>query len=772
MRLNFIFYFVLTGLVLLSSLSFAQIMSNTDVSKLKVNQLTDKQIIEYIDKAKASGLSEPQVVDVLQQKGLPVKEADELKRRLTIINSGGKSNSGTMPQAIKKDSTNYSRDTTVIKNSTFLKRQLTTYGYDYFNNPNLQFEPNIRIATPRNYILGPDDNINVIITGLNEISSKNTISPDGYLQIPRAGLVYLNGLTIEQATSKIKSKLLPIYPALATGQTQLNITLGNVRTIRVSIIGEVEKPGTYSVSSLSTLPNALYYSGGPSSRGSLRNIEIIRANKVVRTVDFYTFLQTGLLQNDIRLEDQDIIRFPIYKKRVSIDGEVKRPGLYELKDTETLSDLIQFAGGFSDNAYKLMAKVAQVGDKERSVKDVSADLFDRFTLRNADQVVFEPILLRFSNRVVIDGAVYRPGIFELTPGLTLKQLIQNADGLRDDAFLSSGYIKRIQPDLNKTMISFDLSKILNGSQSDIPLTREDSIVIRSKNDLKDEQFISIGGNIRTPGTFVYRRGMTIADIISMAGGFTNEAANHRVEISRLLKDRSDAVANQLSKSIVLNVDSTLNNQNALYVLEPTDYINVPRLVNYHSLGSVHISGEVLFPGNYSIQRRDETAPEFIKRAGGVTPIGSLANAQIYRNSLRVNMDLTGKRVNRDSTDLILMAGDSISIPREFTFVEVTGAVNNPQLLSYKNKNFKYYTNSAGGTKQNALLKGAYVQYPDGTNQPVRHFLFFRDYPSISPGSKITIPEKTLNPFRLGVGEISALTSVITAVITLVAILSK
>ncbi|HCN84665.1 MAG TPA: capsule biosynthesis protein, partial [Sphingobacteriaceae bacterium] len=629
MRLKIIFYLLLTGLILSGSLSSAQTFNIENLSKAKVSLLSDKEIVDYMNKAQASGLSEADALRLLQQKGLPAKEVDELRRRLTIIHSGGKSDSATMPQAIKKDSINYSRDTTVIKNPVFLKRQLTTYGYDYFNNPNLQFEPNIRIATPKNYILGPDDNINVIITGLNETSVNSKISPDGYLQIPRAGLVYLNGLTIEQATSKIKSKLQPIYPALATGKTQLSVTLGNVRSIRVSIIGEVEKPGTYTVSSLSTLPNALYYSGGPTSRGSLRNIEVIRGNKVVRSIDFYSFLQTGLLNDDIRLEDQDIIRFGVYKTRVSIDGEIKRPGLYELKETETLSDLIKYAGGFADNAYKAMAKVTQIGDKERNVKDVPSELFDRFTLHNADAVTFEPILSRFSNRVVIEGAVYRPGPFELTSGLTLKQLIQQADGLRDDAFLSSGYIKRTQPDLNKAMVSFDLSKVINGSQPDITLMREDSVVIRSKNDLKDELFITIGGNVRTPRTFVYRKGITLADAISMAGGFTNEAANHRIEISRLLKDRSDVVANQLSKSIVLNVDSTLNNADALYPLEPTDYINVPRLVNYHSLGNVNISGEVLFPADYAMQRRDETAPEFIKRAGGVTPIGSLANAQVY-----------------------------------------------------------------------------------------------------------------------------------------------
>lgn len=771
MRLKYVLFLIITGFLFAALNVSAQTIPMDNIQKVKVSQLSDQQILEIWKRFQASGISEAEGMRLLAQRGLPATEAEEFKQRLAQLQRGAKS-TVKPPQAKRTDSTGLSRDTTRITAAPFQNKQSPKYGYDFFNNPNLKFEPNIRIATPKNYVLGSDDEVNVILTGLNEASLTGKISPDGNLKIPYVGLIYLNGYTIEQAYTQIKSRMQKIYPALASGKTQLTVNLGTVRSIRVTIIGEVAQPGTYTISSLSTLFNALYLSGGPSEKGSLRNIEIIRGNKLIRTVDFYSFLQKGMLDGNVRLEDQDVIRLPVYKKRVVIDGQVKRPGLYELREDETLQDLIQYAGGFSDMAYKSIAKITQVGEKEKSVKDVPADLFDRFILRNADSVFFEAVLNRYANRVVIEGAVYRPGVFELTAGLTLKQLIQKADGLRDDAFLANGYIKRTQPDLDKEMVSFDLTKLLSGQQPDIALMREDSIVISSKEDLRDELTVSMDGFVRFPGNFVYREGLNIADVIAMAGGFTNDAANHRVEISRLVMNRSDTLSNKLLDIISLDVDSSLNTNSSAFVLQPFDYIYVPRLVNYRSLGNVKIRGEVLFPGDYSLQRRDETAPEFIKRAGGITPIGSLANTKIYRNGIRVDIDLTGTKKRQSLSALILMAGDSISVPREIPFVEVSGEVNNAQLLRYTGREFKYYINAAGGVKESGRLKGAYVQYANGLNQPVKKFLFFRNYPTVTPGSKIIVPQKPPLPFKIGFGEIGAITSVLTAVVTLITVLSR
>lgn len=749
---------------------YAQTISTQDLSKIRVSQLSDEQILEIAKRFEDSGISEEQGIMLLQERGMDANEAELLKQRMSEATMGGKS-INTPPANAEKPDISDARDTTPIPDEEHIKKESRIYGYDFFSNPNLQFEPNLRIATPKSYVLGPDDEVNITLTGMNESSVKSKISPEGNLRIPYVGLIYLNGYTIEQATAEIKSRMQSVYPALRSGQTKLNVSLGSVRSIKVTIIGEVVQPGTYTLSSLTSLFNALYLSGGPTENGSLRNIEIVRGNRVIETVDFYSFLQHGYLDKNIRLEDQDVIRIPVYEKRVSVDGEVKRPGLYELKEGETLSDLIQYMGGFSDNAYRGIAKLTQIDDKERSVKDINADLFDRYVLKNADSVYFGSILERFTNRVVIEGAVYRPGVFELTPKLSLRELIEKADGLRDDAFLTNGYIKRTSPDLEKEMISFNLQQVMSGARN-IPLLREDSVMIYSKQDLKDQTSITVGGHVRNPGVFIYRDGMTIGDVIAMAHGFNNDAASHRVELSRLLKNSTDVVSNQLVDVITLNLDSTQSSQFNTFPLEPLDYIYVPRLVNFSNLGSVKIRGEVLFPGDYIQQRRDETGLEYIARAGGVTPVGSLANAQVFRKGIRVNIDFTDAKSKQNKEAMILMPGDSIFIPQYMPFVEVSGEVNNPQLLSYKGKSFMYYVNSAGGVTENARLKGAYVQYPDGTNQPVKKVLFFRNYPEIDPGSKIIVPKKGPAKIRLGIGEISALTSSLAAVVTMVALFVK
>lgn len=772
MRFKFILCALLISLLFPLVRLSAQTISTDNLSKVRVDQLSDAQILEISKRFEASGMSEADATKMLIARGLDPAEADKYKERLAELKAGGKTTKNTIdPAQAKKVESTKNRDTTRFTESNPIKKRSPIYGYEFFSNPNLKFEPNIRIATPKGYILGADDELTITLTGLNESTTNAKVTPDGNVKIPYAGLVYVNGMSIEQAAAQIRSKMIKAYPALGSGQTKLNLSLGTVRSIRVTIIGEVVQPGSYTVSSLSTLFNALYQSGGPTERGSLRKIEVIRANRVIKVVDLYNFLQKGISSDNISLQDQDVIRIPVYTKRVVIDGAVKRPAYYELKEGETLTDLINYTGGFSDLAYKGIAKVSQVGDKERSVKDIPADLFDRFVLKNADSVHFGVILERFANRVVIEGAVYRPGTFELSQGTTLKSLISKADGLREDAVMSNGYIKRIKPDLEKEMISFNLNNIMSGKDQDIALVREDSIFVLSTKDLRDQTSISIGGYVRVPGSFQYRKGMSVADAVSMAKGFTNDAASHRLEISRLIKDTSDTLSNKLVTIITLNIDSALTSPEGSYLLEPLDYIYVPRLVNYRSLGNIKVRGEVLFPGDYAQQRRDETGMEFIKRAGGITALGSIENAQLYRNGLRVDIDLTGKSRRHRNDLTILMPGDSLFVPKNLPFVEVLGSVNNPQLLRYVNSNFKYYVDAAGGITENARLKGAYIKYANGTNQPVKTFLFIKNYPKVLPGSQIVVPEKS-GKNKLGFAEITTIASALTGIISLIAILFK
>lgn len=778
MQIKLFIYILVIGLVLSFQQSRAQSISLDKLQNVKVNQLSDAQIAEAWKKIQDLGLPEQDAYKLLEQRGLDPIEVNLLKQRINLL---GLNKSGTkISESNKKDNIDFNRDTinlfkkpVAIETVKPLKNsELGIYGSNFFNQTTLKFDPDFNIATPKAYVLGPGDELIILLTGLNESSVRSKISPEGNLQIPYAGIVYLNGFTMEQARSLIRTKMAKAYPAINNGRSQVTINLGSTRTIKITLVGEVQTPGSYTLSSLSTLFNALYLSGGPSLNGTLRNIELIRNNKVYKTVDFYTFLQHGLMDGNIRLEDQDVINFPVYRKRVSIYGEVKRPAIYELKPEEKLDELIQYAGGYTDIAYRSVAKIDQINEKEREVKDVPASLFSGFVPRNGDRVEIGSIQNKYANRVILEGSVNRPGVYELSAGLSLSQLLRKADGLKSEAYLERAYIKRTLPNLEKEFISFDPKTIMNG-KSDIPLLKEDSILIQDRSEFITDQYIIINGNVKNPGSFIYRKGIKLSDVIALSGGLNEQAAGHNIEISRIIKNKSDSVANQLVETFTVNLDNTGQSYKDVE-LQPLDYINVPRLVNYRPLGNIYVNGEVLFPGEYAVQKRDETALEFIKRAGGLSPYGSLESAQIYRNRIRVDLDLTQSTLDPvTQKSMILLPGDSIYVPRVISFIQVSGAVNNPQYVSYQGRGFKYYVNSAGGALEDARMKGAYVQYPNGLNKPVRSFLFFRSYPSIKPGSAITIPKK--NPdskLKLGFAEISGITSAVTALIGLIAILTR
>lgn len=777
MRAKHLLYILIVGFSFLSVQVHAQSFTLDQIPTLKVNLLSDAQITEAWKKLQDLGMSEQDAYKLMAQHGMDPIEINNFRQRVILL---GLNKSGVkISDVAKKEDIDFSRDTiNLAKKPVAIPRmkvtessELTLYGTDFFNQEKMKFDPDFNVATPKGYVLGPGDELIILLTGLNESSVKSKISPEGNLQIPRAGILYINGFTIDQATSLIKTRMSRVYPALTSGQTQLTVNLGNTRTIKITFVGEVKIAGSYTISSLATVVNALYLSGGPTINGSLRNIQIIRNNTIYKTVDFYTFLQKGIIDGNIRLEDQDVINIPVYTKRVGIKGEVKRPAIYELKENDRLSDLISYAGGFTEIAYKGLAKIDQINDLQREVKDIPSTLFSDFTPRNGDLVEIGPIQNRYSNRVILEGAVNRPGIYELASGLSLAKLLKEAEGLKPEAYLERGYIKRTLPNLDKQLIPFKPEDVVNG-KTDIPLLREDSVVIQERSSFIADQFVTINGNVRKPGPFLFRSGMKLADVIAMAGGLNEQAAGHQVNISRIIKNSSDSVANQQVKTFTINLSE--QGPGAETELQALDYINVPRLVNYRPLGNISVTGEVLFPGDYAVQKRDETAMDFITQAGGLTPNGSLESAQIYRNRVRVNLDLTkGIEDALARKSMILLPGDSIYIPRVVSFVKVLGAVNNPQYINYQGRRFKYYINAAGGAIENARLKGAYVQYNDGSNKPVRNILFFRNYPSVKPGSAISVPLKDPNKrFKLGFAEISGITSAVTALIGLIAILNS
>ena len=708
------------ALVLTFEQASAQTGSTLGISSAKVGQMSDQQIMQLWQQAQKSGLSENDAMSLLVKRGLPVSEVTAFKKRLVQLQ--GKSKSGAS-QSLIKDSANFMKDSSWVTEVPALKRKSNYYGFDFFNNPQPSFEPNLRLTTPKNYILGPDDELTINYTGINETSADVKVSPDGNIQVPYAGNIAVNGLTIEQATEKVKNRMKVAYPALASGKTQVFLTLTNFKTIGVTVIGEAERPGIFYVSSLASFFNVLYKAGGPSEKGSLRKIELIRNNKLVETIDFYAFLQKGMLGKNIRLQDQDVIHIPLYEKRVALAGEVKRPAIYELLEKETLAELVQFGGGLADEAIKDVAKIVQIGDREMKIRDIAATDFNYFIPRNGDSVSFERVLPVFNNRVVLSGAVYRPGSYEITDQFTLSKLIKKADGLKEDAFLNKGYIIRRKADADREFVSFNTKDILNGKQPDILLVKNDSVFILSKDSLQDVPTITIAGNVRMPSTFQFREGLSLEDVILMAGGFTNEAANHKVEISRLEKNKADTLANKLIDQITVDVDSSFTTQSGKTLLQPMDYIFVPRLLNYRNLGTVKVRGEVLYSGDYTLEKRNETIQEVIKRSGGISPFASMNDVQVFRKGLRVGTTLLADDT-KQKEKFLLQPDDSIYIPRNEPFIEVQGAVFNPQIVSYQSENFLSYISDVGGITDKGNLKKAYIQYSNGINRKIHHFLFF------------------------------------------------
>ncbi len=733
------------------------------VGQMNVNQLSDEQIVQIWQQAQKSGMSESEAINSLVKQGLAPSDVNTFKRRLIQVQTGTKSKF-TLQNAIR-DTTDFIKDSSWVLIIPQAKKSTPYYGFDFFSSPSLAFEPNIRISTPKNYVLGPDDVLSISLTGLNERTTEAAINAQGKAQLPYAGFVSLGGLTIEQATDRIRLVLKKVYPAIATGNTQVQVSLSNVKSIRVAVIGEAARPGNYVISSLASFFNVLYLSGGPSQNGSLRNIEIIRNNKLIASADFYTFLQNGILNKEIRLEDQDVIRFTNYTKRVYVTGEVRRAAIYEILEKETLADVIRFAGGLGDSAANTAARVVQIGDRERKIKDIAISDFNNYLPHNADSVFIDKVSLTIANKATITGAIYNPGTYEQASGLTVGELIKKAGGIFANTPITKGIIKRSRFGVEKELIAFNVNEIVSHAVADIALVPNDSVLIVSKDSLKDNPVITIAGLVRKPGSFVFHRGMTVEDLIVLAGGFNTNADNNKVRISRLEINRTDTLANQLINLIHVGVDSSLKSNNSI-ALEPYDYVMVPELLNYHVLGNVKVRGEALYPGDYRLEKRNETIQDVLKSAGGISPFAKLSDVQVYRNNLRVSTNLLTETALANN-QFLLQPDDSIYIPKNIPFVEVKGAVFNPQILNYESGRMYSYIVAAGGSTDKAHLRKAYVQYSNGINKKARQFLFFRHYPRILPGSKIIVPERSPNEKRtLSIAEISAITGVVTSLVTL------
>jgi hypothetical protein len=753
-----LFFTTLLAFVLLTFSSFGQ--------KAKLSGAMQSQAVNAYMKAKQMGLSDAEIKNQLVKRGYPASVLEQVKQvvqsQATVSTLRGESVLDTsLSNAIARRDTNW-----IFKTPLEGQPKSPYFGYSFFSEAFSEYAPNTNLATPESYILGPGDGLKVDVTGLNEREIIGYISPEGFYTLPYVGKVSLMGLPIEAAKKLIRTRLTAIYPGISSGATKVYVSLSEVRTIQVYVAGEARRPGGYTVSGLTNLFNLLYLSGGPTDNGSLRSIQVIRNNKVIREVDFYEFIKKGILGQNVRLEDQDIIQYPIYKNRVKVEGEVKISSIFELKEKETLQQVLQFAGGFGEKAYVQSVTVKTKGETGLQIKNVPASDFGTFVLMAGDGVTVGAIDSLYENKVMIAGEINRPGPYGLLKNENLSSLIARAGGIKENAFANRGFIQRMMPGVNTQMIPFDVQEILAKKQPDILLVKNDSIVIFSARNFLTNTFVTISGGVKKPGSYSFQKGMKIEDLIALAGGFTVDAAFHKVELNRLKKDNQENLSNQILTRSKVSVDSSLRSSASSLALEPFDDVLVPKLLNYRLLGSVKVRGEVLYEGDYSLEKRDETVSEIIARAGGISPYASVGDLQVYRNGLRIGIEET-------ETPLYLLPGDQIVVPRKNNFVTVTGAVFNEQLIEYHSGRLGEYISAVGGTKNNANLRKAYVQYPNGMYKKTRRFLFMKFYPRIQPGSKIFVPEKSLADMKsIGVAEISSFATLLTSLVAVISILNR
>ena len=781
---------ILTAITLILLLICQGVYAQTNYSDVKVDQLSDAQILQMIKQAESIGYTEAQLEQMAAARGMKTEEIQKLRARVNKLRSSGiaatQTNAETATGRVYSETTE-GGSITNDKKTTDQELAPKIFGAELFRNGNITFEPNLRIATPKGYVIGPDDKLLIDLNGDNEVSYNLQVTAEGIISLPFVGKVAVAGLTIENASSKIRTAMGLTYPALKSGRTNLSVTLGDIRSIKVTITGQATKTGTFTISSLSSVYNALNHAGGPSVNGTFRNIQLIRNNKVIHTIDVYNFLLKGIQEGNVRLQDQDVINIPVYERRVEIDGEVKQAALFEMLSGETLGTLIGFAGGFTNEAYTAKIKAFQKTEKERQITDIDAAEFASFKPSNGDKFVVETILDRYSNRVEIIGAVFRPGQFELEKGLTLKALIQKADGITEDAFLNRGYINRLNADNTPSLIAFDVAKILAGAEKDIFLQREDKVTINSLFDLRDEYKLSVFGAVRAPGTFDFAEQMTLESVIQLAGGFREGAKPNQVDIARRVKNADARSSSAITAEVfTVAVDQDLKLTGAPFVLKPFDVVTVRTAEGYEIQKQVYIEGEVVNPGVYTIRRKDEKISEIIARAGGLTSSAYAEGASLKRpgaekvnpnsknainnqeeenkklanlnrlqepgakvvEQLLVASDIVGidlvTILKNPSTklDLIVEEGDVIRIPRQLQTVKVTGEILNPNSIVYqKGKSFKQYINGAGGFTASALKRNAYVRYANGSVESAKKFLFVNTYPQIKPGAEVMVPKK-------------------------------
>lgn len=766
-----------------------------------VDQMSDADIEKIRQQMQINGISNDQAEQMALGKGMSSAEWTKLQARLN------KSSTATPTNKINSDPTTVSQSVRQVEKSDYQVYQKgpssNVFGASFFDTPSLSFEPNLRVATPANYVLGPDDELVINVSGYQETNIKTTVLPEGAIFIPQVGSVSVTGLTIEEATARIRDKMAQTaYPSIKNGLSKLIISLSKIRSIHITIIGAA-KPGNYLTSSLATVFNSLYQCGGPGDINTYRDIELIRNNKVVQRIDIYQFLTKGDQKGNVQLKENDVINFPVYKKHVTIAGQVKRPGVFELKDGETFENLMFFAGGYTEKAYKATIKVKQVTDTERKIKDISKTELSTYQPSNGDEFQVDAILERSENAVSITGAVYRPGEFELTPGITVKGLIQKAGGLQENVFQDRAILTRLHVDGTKENITFNLGSLMNNTSADIPLIKNDVITIATVNEFKSDYTVSIAGEVRKPGSFPYKENLSLKDMFFLAGGFTDAASSYHVEVSRRIVGEHLVSTDSIAKVFDVKIEKGLQIENNKFILLPYDKITVRKNPGYIEQRTVTISGEVNYPGSYTIENKNEHVSDLLKRASGLTSLAYSKGIFLIRNNtqtalqqqetartVQTSIKDTSSKAIEDITkvnfripvnlenvlkrpgsieDYVLENGDEIQVLKTDPLVKLSGEVLSSTKTGYvEGKSLGYYLSQAGGTTENARRSKIYVLYANGyIGRTKNGFLgIFRSYPRIEAGSEIIVPRK-VDTKGLDVQETVGLTSAIVSLVSLI-----
>lgn len=768
-----------------------------------IDQLTDQQLVQYLGIANASGMSEAELVAKGKEKGLSDEQINKLRARIQTINSANTTQSNT---AVVSDSR---KNTDIKKPATTPQKvnNLLVFGSELFNKENLTFEPNLQIATPKNYIIGTSDQLNIDLFGYSDVTYKLKVSPEGDIRIPNLGPVKISGLNFDEAQQKIKSQLSKIYPQIKTGQTSIQITLGQIRSIRVTLIGETQKPGTYTLPSLATIANALYLSGGPNNIGSYRNIELVRNGKTVVVFDLYDFLLNGDLSKNYRLQDDDIIKINVYSRRVSVEGEVKRNAIYEIQPQEGLKEVVEMAGDFTETAYRDLIRVIRTGNKEKEIINVTSEAFPHFTLNQGDIIKVNTMADKFSNKINIDGAVYYPDIYSLFDYSNLKNLLQRAV-LKENAYVKRGVINRKDSTFQTQAIDFNVADVI-ADKTIINLQKEDNVHIYSIDELKEAFTVSINGEVLKPGSFSFVDNLSLQELILLAGGFKESASNKRIEISRRIRTGTDSELEQYAivETIELNKNLDFSKDLAPFKLQPFDIVSVRKDPSYKEQGSIMVEGYVLYPGNYTVIKEKERLSDLIQRAGGFRkdayPKGAtLIRSKIEQTKSRVQeMERANllsksdslKTLNSDSLinkinittnsvgirldeavqhpgskyDILVEEGDVLSVPKEIQTVKTLGGVYLPkQIVFDADKKFNDYISESGGYTRLVERNKSFVVYANGEIARTHHFLFFRQYPHIEPGSEIFVPlRKSKSSGKSALGEAAAITALLSGLAT-------